>query len=79
MSESYVGLEGVCPFYQRDKGGGKLYCEACVIKCPDIEFRREILYGFCASPDKFYDCQFYKMLTRYYERRFKNVERGCKQ
>lgn len=59
-----------CPFFVRDRGNGKIYCEACSLKCPDNEFRRELVYGFCAHPDNYKSCMLYSLLMKFYERKF---------
>lgn len=62
-----------CPFFKRDRGNGKIYCEAAVFQCPDTEFRRDLLYGFCAHPEAFRGCMLFNMLMCYYERKFSDV------
>lgn len=64
-------IEGTCPFFQRYYGKNdgqvsKIYCDCAVVKCPDTAFRRKILYGYCAHPTDWQQCQFYKLMESYF-------------
>lgn len=65
--------EVTCPFFKRDRGNGQIYCEACVFKCPDKEFRRELVYDHCAHPQGYKNCMIYAFLLHHYERKFADV------
>ena len=62
--------EGVCPYFLRDRGHGRVYCEGTVFRFPDIEARREYVYTFCAHPDGFRKCPLKQIMDRYYDRKY---------
>lgn len=57
-----------CPFFNRIREGGKIYCEMAVIKPPDKQTLEEFTAERCASEDGYKNCEFYKALDKYYER-----------
>lgn len=58
-----------CPFFS-DARNGKVYCEAATIRTPDQQTYRDILYKYCAHPENYKECTLYKVLQRYYERKY---------
>ena len=66
--------EGVCPYYQRDRGHGHIYCEGTVFRFPDIRARREFVYAYCAHPAGFGQCPLKQVMDHYYERKFDRPE-----
>ena len=58
----------MCPFFVREEKGF-LYCEVCRFKFKSALMRREIVYGFCAHPEGYKNCEIYRATCRYYERR----------
>ena len=65
-----TGALAICPFFEREKNG-RLYCECCRLDFKDKLMRRELVYRFCAHTEQYKDCEIYKALCRYYERREK--------
>lgn len=63
--------EGICPYFQRDRGKGVVYCECAKFKFPDKVSRREIVYRFCAHPEGYKACMIKQALDHYYERKYK--------
>jgi hypothetical protein len=65
---------GICPYYKKELGHGKLRCEGANLSFPDILARREFVYSFCAHPTGYKDCQLKAVLDHYYERKYKRHE-----
>lgn len=61
---------GICPYFQRDRGKGQVYCECARFRFPDKESRREIVYRFCAHPGGYKDCMIKQALDHHYERKY---------
>lgn len=59
-----------CPYYGREREG-KLYCEGVTIKFPDQEAREEIVRDYCSDPGNYQNCMICKMLSSYYDRKYK--------
>ncbi len=59
-----------CPFFNRIREGGKIYCEMAVIKPPDKQTFDEFVNTHCASETDYKKCEFYRLLDRYYERKY---------
>ena len=62
--------EEVCPYFKRDRGGGRVVCEGASFKFPDKLSRREYLYRFCAHPEGYKSCPLKVALDHYYERKY---------
>lgn len=65
---------GICPYYLRDRGNGKVYCECAKFQFPDKLARREIVYGFCAHPANYKKCAIKQAMDHYYERKFSMID-----
>lgn len=64
----------VCPYYQRDKGAGRVYCECAAFKFPDLVARNEFVEMFCASSTGYKSCPLHGIMERYYyERKYKGM------
>lgn len=63
---------GICPYYNRERGQGVVYCEAARLKFPDRDARREIVYRFCAHPDGYKACMLKQALDHFYERKYEH-------
>ncbi len=61
---------GICPYYDRDRGKGRVYCECARFRFPDAGSRREIVYRFCAHPTGYKDCALKICMDHYYERKY---------
>ena len=70
--------DGMCPYFMRDRGGGKVYCECATFKFPDKEARRDIVYRFCAHPTGYNDCPLKQAMDGYYERMYARDGAGGK-
>ncbi len=74
-AEEAIDLQvGICPYYLRDRGKGRVYCECCRFDFPDKISRREILYRFCAHPTGYKACMIKQALDNYYERKYRTDE-----
>ena len=62
--------EGICPYFDRDRGKGVVYCECARFKFPDKGSRREIIYRYCAHPEGYKLCMIKQALDHYYERKY---------
>ena len=62
--------EEICPYFKRDRGGGRVLCEGASFKFPDNLARREYLYRFCAHPVGYKSCPLKVALDHYYERKY---------
>ena len=69
-AETAVINEEVCPYFKRDRGGGRVVCEGASFKFPDKLSRREYLYRFCAHPEGYKSCPLKVALDHYYERKY---------
>lgn len=65
---------GICPYYQKDRGQGVIYCECAKFRFPDKIARREIVYGFCAHPEGYKQCALKQMMDRFYERKYESIK-----
>lgn len=65
----------ICPYFQRDRGQGRVYCECARFRFPDKETRREIVYAFCAHPKGYKTCPIKQAMDHYYERKYENIEK----
>lgn len=65
---------GICPFFQQDRGNGRVSCEGAQLKFPDKEARREFVYRLCAHPDGYKECPLRVALEHYYERKYAQNE-----
>ena len=65
---------GICPYYQRDRGKGVVYCECARFRFPDKLARREIVYGFCAHPVGYKSCAIKQAMDHFYERKYNQIE-----
>ena len=65
----------VCPYYQRDRGEGRVYCECARFRFPDKETRREIVYAFCAHPEGYKRCALKQAMDHFYERKYEKIEK----
>ena len=59
-----------CPFFHKVREGGKINCEFATIKPPDKQTFEEFVTTHCASEDGYKNCEFYKALDKYYERKY---------
>ena len=73
--EELISLGVICPYYQRDRGNGRIYCECAHFRFPDREARREILYGFCAHPTNYKSCPLKVAMDHFYERKYEQIEK----
>ena len=65
-----MAIDAICPFFRYEKN--KItFCECADIHPPDAEARREIVYNYCAHAENYKQCQFYKVMEHYYERKLK--------
>lgn len=69
VSEENIHV-GICPYYKKELGRGRLRCEAANLSLPDKLARREFVYRFCAHPEGYRDCQLKVVMDHYYERKF---------
>ena len=67
---------GICPYYKKELGRGRLRCEAANLSLPDTLARREFVYRFCAHPAGYKDCQLKMVMDHYYERKYACHEEG---
>lgn len=58
-----------CPYFNH-RNHGRIYCESATIKPPDKQTLSEFAQEFCASAEGYKNCTFYKLLDRYYERKY---------
>ncbi len=65
---------GICPYYQRDRGNGVIYCECARFRFPDKLARREIIYGFCAHPENYKKCAIKQAMDHFYERKYSMID-----
>ena len=65
---------GICPYYQRDRGQGVVYCECARFRFPDRLSQREIVYGFCAHPVGYKSCAIKQAMDHFYERKYNQIE-----
>ena len=65
----------ICPYFQRDRGQGLVYCECARFRFPDKEARREIVYTFCAHPVGYKTCPLKQAMDHFYERKYENIEK----
>ena len=61
---------GLCPYYIRDRGKGRVYCECCRFSFPDKGARREIIYRYCAHPTGYKSCMIKQCMDNFYERKY---------
>ena len=72
--EETVYTEGFCPYFQREKGHGVVYCECAKVRFPDKQSRRDIVYRFCAHPQQYKQCPIKQAMDHYYERKYSMIE-----
>lgn len=63
-------LEGICPFFQQDRGNNRISCEGGSLRFPDRVARREFVYTYCASFEGCKACPLNRSLEQYYERKY---------
>ena len=63
---------GICPYFMRDRGNGRIACEGASFRFPDKLSRREYLYHYCAHPLGYKSCPLKTALDHYYERKYEN-------
>jgi hypothetical protein len=61
---------GLCPYFKRDRGNGRVSCEGASFRFPDRLARREYVYRFCAHPEGYKLCPLKVALDHYYERKY---------
>lgn len=61
---------GICPYFKRDRGKGRINCEGASFRFPDKLARREYLYRFCAHPSGYKICPLKVALDHHYERKY---------
>lgn len=70
-SEAEVDVNvGICPYFKRDRGNGRVTCEGASFRFPDKLARREYLYRFCAHPSGYKTCPLKVALDHHYERKY---------
>ena len=72
--EKTIYTEGFCPYFQREKGRGVVYCECAKFRFPDKQSRRDIVYRFCAHPEQYKQCPIKQAMDHYYERKYAQIE-----
>lgn len=65
---------GMCPYFQRERGHGLVYCECAKFRFPDKLARREIVYRFCAHPENYKNCVIKQTMDHFYERMYNQIE-----
>ena len=65
---------GICPYFKKDRGKGRLSCEGAVLRFPDVLARREYVYRFCAHPEGYKDCPLKITMDHFYERKYAHHE-----
>ncbi len=73
--EELITLGVICPYYQRDRGNGRIYCECARFRFPDSASRREILYGYCGHPTNYKLCPLKQAMDHFYERKYEQIEK----
>ena len=73
--EDLIELGAICPYYQRDRGQGRVYCECARFRFPDKEARREIVYTFCAHHVGYKMCPIKMAMDHFYERKYEQIEK----
>jgi len=63
----------VCPYYLRERSSDTLNCELCKFRFPDDESKAQIK-DYCCNFDKYKECQLYKIMNAYYERKYEEVK-----
>lgn len=63
-------VSGACPYFQKDKGDGYVYCECARFHFPDKQSRRDIVYKYCAHPDGYKVCAIKLTMDQFYERKY---------
>lgn len=70
---------GMCPYFQRERGAGLVYCECAKFRFPDKLARREIVYRFCAHPENYKACVIKQTMDHFYERKYNQIESGVRE
>ncbi|MBE6693546.1 MAG: hypothetical protein E7589_02120 [Ruminococcaceae bacterium] len=70
---------GMCPYFQRERGNGLVYCECAKFRFPDKISRREIVYRFCAHPENYKACVIKQTMDHFYERKYNQIEGGQRE
>ena len=65
----------ICPYYQRDRGLGRVYCECARFHFPDRGAQREIVYTYCAHPSGYKLCPIKQAMDHFYERKYASIEK----
>lgn len=61
---------GICPYFKKDRGQGRISCEGATFRFPDTLTRREYVYRFCAHPEGYKACPLKQAMDHYYERKY---------
>lgn len=61
---------GICPYFKKDRGKGRLNCEGATFRFPDLLARREYVYRFCAHPEGYKNCPLKIAMDHFYERKY---------
>ena len=70
---------GVCPYFQREREHGVMYCECAKFRFPDKQVRRDIVYSFCAHPENYRACAIKQAMDHYYERKYSMIENDAEK
>jgi hypothetical protein len=63
-----------CPYFISAKHEGVISCELAKITPPDKPARNELLSSFCGGGDRYLECPFYRILDKYYKRKYDDWE-----
>ena len=59
-----------CPYFMGYRSGKPISCECAKIELPDKQSRADLLDTLCGNGDAYLECPFYKVLDRYYKRKY---------
>lgn len=65
-----MAFRGVCPYIKELGKDRQLACECASFNFPDIRAKRDVIYGYCAHPEKWKECLFKKAMDNFYERKY---------
>lgn len=65
--------KAVCPYYLYEKGSNVMSCELCKFRFPDDEAKAQVK-EYCCDMRKYKECQLYKVMNSYYERKYEEVK-----
>ena len=59
-----MAFRGVCPYIKEHGKDKEIDCECVNFNFPDRGARRDVIYGYCAHPEKWKDCMVVSMRLR---------------